>query len=287
MNYGLINKFILLEAEIILCMDMEEKSDYNQQDIDIVWSDVWKKQSNISPKVLFGNRLFAEGYTQYKKYLPEKSFSLLEIGAGSGRYGLAIARDHKDSSIILTDPVQSSVDAMRYTHSKLEYSNITLAKEDATALSYPDDTFDVVLADGVIQHIIDYDTAMYEMIRVLKPGGRLIISAVNSKNPPHMLYKFSLKLLGKEYEYGYERTYRRKELVKLFTDHGLEMYSQDGFYLAYGMFRWGYKIKIFKFLSKILNRIIKICDALFNRAFSRRGGFMIFCVGVKAEITNN
>ena len=53
--------------------------------------------------------------------------------------------------------------------------NITYAQADVTALSYPDGSFDKVVAGNVI-HLLDNPlTALRELNRVCKDGGRLII----------------------------------------------------------------------------------------------------------------
>ena len=53
--------------------------------------------------------------------------------------------------------------------------NITYARADVTALSYPDGSFDKVVAGNVI-HLLDNPlTALRELNRVCKDGGRLII----------------------------------------------------------------------------------------------------------------
>ena len=55
------------------------------------------------------------------------------------------------------------------------FDNITFEPADITALDYPDGSFDAVVAGNVI-HLLDNPMkALYEMDRVCKPGGRLII----------------------------------------------------------------------------------------------------------------
>lgn len=48
--------------------------------------------------------------------------------------------------------------------------------EDLCALTFADSSFDVALTYDVLEHVPDYKTAIMEMCRILKPGGRLMIS---------------------------------------------------------------------------------------------------------------
>jgi ubiquinone/menaquinone biosynthesis C-methylase UbiE len=56
-------------------------------------------------------------------------------------------------------------------------NGIRFVAGEAIDLPFPDDMFDVVTANLVIGHFTRYQTALYDMIRVLKPGGRLALSA--------------------------------------------------------------------------------------------------------------
>jgi SAM-dependent methyltransferase len=50
-----------------------------------------------------------------------------------------------------------------------------IKNEDATRLSFTDNSFDVVIGNHILEHIPDDKKAMQEMYRVLKPGGRAIL----------------------------------------------------------------------------------------------------------------
>ncbi|MEO0786120.1 MAG: class I SAM-dependent methyltransferase, partial [Pseudomonadota bacterium] len=47
---------------------------------------------------------------------------------------------------------------------------------DATRLEFADDAFDAVICSEVLEHLPDYDAALAEIRRVLKPDGRLCIT---------------------------------------------------------------------------------------------------------------
>jgi ubiquinone/menaquinone biosynthesis C-methylase UbiE len=257
------------------------KKKYSQDDINVVWAEEWQAHTGVSTSMLFGSPLFEEGYKVYQNYFPKGAKNVLEIGGGSGRYGLAIARDNPQYMVTLTDPLEDSVKIMQQSGQDLQLQNVSYAVADMCVLPYPDNHFDVIFADGVIQHIIDIDTAMNEARRVLKPGGVIIISAVNSWNPFHRSYKTLLQICNKEYEYGYEHTYSRAKLHECFLKHAIPVVALDGFYVAYGMYRWGYRYRFFKPCSRFINRCIKIVDRFTGRFLSKRFGFMLFCVGTK------
>lgn len=53
----------------------------------------------------------------------------------------------------------------------------------AEAIPYPDNSFDTILSHEVIEHVADDRKTASEMVRVLKPGGRIVIFAPNRWYP--------------------------------------------------------------------------------------------------------
>ena len=62
-------------------------------------------------------------------------------------------------------------------HSNIDYltadisSDKVMVKMDITEIDYPDDSFDAIICNHVLEHIIEDRKAMNELYRVLKPGG--------------------------------------------------------------------------------------------------------------------
>ena len=97
--------------------------------------------------------------------------SLLEIGAGTGRYSIALAREGFCVSAV--ELVEGNLERLRKNAAGL--TNLDAFQGDALDLSrFPDDSFDVTLLFGPMYHLYDkadQHKAIDEAIRVTKPGG--------------------------------------------------------------------------------------------------------------------
>jgi len=98
------------------------------------------------------------------------SGNVLEIGAGSGAMAAAALRRFPDARFTVTD----YDDAMVSTAGQRLAGRATVRQADATALPFPDASFDVVLSFVMLHHVVDWEAAFAECARVLRPGGRLI-----------------------------------------------------------------------------------------------------------------
>jgi SAM-dependent methyltransferase len=104
---------------------------------------------------------------------------VLDAGCGNGEYTV-LARQ-ATAGVWAFDLSPRMVDnaRRRLIRNNLEIEELTVGS--VTSISYPDNSFDVVLCMGVIQHVPDRarQSAVNELGRVLRPGGRLYISGPN------------------------------------------------------------------------------------------------------------
>jgi SAM-dependent methyltransferase len=93
-------------------------------------------------------------------------------------------------------------------------------------LPYPDNTFDVILSNEVIEHVQDDVAAVREMARTLKPGGRLVIFCPNRWYPveQHGIYWRGRYIFGNIPFVNYLPNALRNRLaphVRAYTGQGL------------------------------------------------------------------
>ena len=99
--------------------------------------------------------------------LPEGS-RVLDVGAGSCPYRPLFSHCEYRTQ----DFTGLQADQLRYSgYGEIDYVC------DATAIPVPDSSFDVILCTEVLEHLAEPLEAMREFSRILKPGGKLILTA--------------------------------------------------------------------------------------------------------------
>ena len=98
----------------------------------------------------------------------------LEIGAGTGFFSLNLRQAGVLDEVHVTD-ISAGMVAAAKRNAELLGFQIEGRTADAEQLPYDDATFDIVVGHAVIHHIPDVELAFREMLRVLKPGGRVVI----------------------------------------------------------------------------------------------------------------
>ena len=102
---------------------------------------------------------------------------VLDIGCGAGVDTiLAAIIVGPKGSVIGVDIVSEMIARAENNLRMMALDNVKFQKVSGENLSFSDDTFDVVISNGVINLIPDKEAAMSEIIRVLKPAGRLMVA---------------------------------------------------------------------------------------------------------------
>ncbi len=178
-----------------------------------------------------------------------KGNAVLDIAGGTGDLAAKFSRIvGPEGRVVLADINESMLQVGR---DKLldtgHQGNIEFVQADAQFLPFPDDTFDCITIAFGLRNVTEKETALRDMLRVLKPGGRLLVlefskpqSEVLSK--AYDTYSFRvLPLMGRlvandadSYQYLAEsiRMHPDQETLKEMMEdagfHGVEFHNMTG-----------------------------------------------------------
>ena len=159
---------------------------------------------------------------------------VLDMGCGAGRHAfelyrrgahvVAFDRDEKELAAVAT-----MFGAMALEGEPPAGASARTVTGDALSLPFPDDSFDKIVAAEVLEHIPDDMSAMAELLRVLRPGGRLAVTV------PSWLPERICWALSEDYHTapgGHVRIYTRAELEAKLKAIGFEV---GGHHHAHGL----------------------------------------------------
>lgn len=98
---------------------------------------------------------------------------VLEIGCGSGAMAAGMLDRFPEMRLTATDFDEEMVVA---TSERLAHygDRARVHRADATALDFPDGTFDAVVSFIMLHHVMEWEQALCEAVRVLRPGGVVV-----------------------------------------------------------------------------------------------------------------
>lgn len=98
-------------------------------------------------------------------------FHILDVGCGPGSITVDLAKHVEDGHVTGIENVPDPLDGARGFAKAKGISNVDFRVGDIHDIPFPDDSFDVVHAHQVLQHIAEPVRALQEMRRVVKKGG--------------------------------------------------------------------------------------------------------------------
>jgi SAM-dependent methyltransferase len=168
---------------------------------------------------------------------------LLDVGCGAGRHSVealrrgarAISLDRDAGEVRRAVAAGPAAEAL--LGEPLDGGATQPVCADAYSLPFADATFDVVVASEVLEHLVDDRQAIAELVRVLRPGGRLAVTV------PRALPERVCWTLSRDYHEtpgGHVRIYRGHELRAALGVAGLRVldwHHAHGLHSAYWWLR--------------------------------------------------
>lgn len=134
----------------------------------------WRKWDDLTMQFLkpMGDEIIA-------MIKPKNADVVLDVAAGTGEPGLTIATMLKNGKVIVTDLAEGMLEVARENAVKRGIKNFETHVCDVCELPFAENTFDAVSCRFGFMFFPDMLLAAKEMVRVLKPGGRIATSVWN------------------------------------------------------------------------------------------------------------
>jgi SAM-dependent methyltransferase len=121
-----------------------------------------------------GREFFAAYHSRVGDFVAPGA-SILEVGCGTGvSCGLLAGSGYLMTGTDLSE---------RFLDHSLESGRVKLMSADASALPFPDGSFDAVISHQFIEHVAEPGKVLAEMGRVVKPGGTVLLMSPNLLSP--------------------------------------------------------------------------------------------------------
>lgn len=207
--------------------------------LDNKWLEQYQNASNLRSRIKIHEFYSSNKYGWmnwfFDKLVKLKCNKILELGCGDG--SLWRKNSHRippNWDITLTD---FSVGMLNDAQNNVENINHSFKFEivDAQSIPYPDNSFDVVIANHMLYHLSDINKALKEINRVLKPGGIIFTSTVGKNHMVEMreiitnFYPGIKNLANWEHTESFQLENGSDKLKEYFNNIELERYKDSLF----------------------------------------------------------
>jgi ubiquinone/menaquinone biosynthesis C-methylase UbiE len=175
------------------------------------WNAIWDRDSYSSPQERLKRARRRADAFDFAQVISSGGIAL-DVGCGSGETAQIL---QKHSSLIVG--FDRSFSGLSLASGRNSGSRIQYILGEAESLPFASDSFDNVLAFGVIEHVRKSSGAMAELSRVLRPGAKALISTSNANSVLQIKNRILARM--RRYQYGFQKNWRSVDLRSKLEEH--------------------------------------------------------------------
>jgi SAM-dependent methyltransferase len=141
---------------------------------------------------------------------------VIDVGCGTGQLACFLAL--KRRPVLGVDYSQHSLGLAQLLKERLALSTVEFRRENLLERNLPENTFDFVFCNGVLHHTSDPYGGFQNLVRITKPGGRLIVGLYNRYGRLMLLVRRRIVALLSRFDPGAKDRAIQKQLVSLDAD---------------------------------------------------------------------
>lgn len=215
---------------------------------------------------------YMEKWLQGESSAQSETFSVIDVGCGTGQTTMALAKNFPGVSFLGIDISEKSIEKAIRQADRTELTNIAFKRRDLKEDLSDLGRFNIVLSLGVLHHIADFEGILHNVVRVVKTQGYLIVWLYGYYGRfRHNVNQEFLKLLTKDMD-----KVESLAVAKTFLeDLGLSFAAGSGFYTPKGSGKEGlaWMLAHLQWLADQMipayERSVKLSDIL--RSFKAQG----------------
>jgi ubiquinone/menaquinone biosynthesis C-methylase UbiE len=161
---------------------------------------------------------------QLKAYFSESEInSILDIGTGSGDFIEVLQDVFPQAQITGVDPdTESLQEAIK------KYPGVSFGEMRAEILEFADNSFDLASISMALHHLPDIQTSLKEMLRVVKPGGWIIVNELFSDNlntaqEVHKIFHHFRSKIDRLTGIYHQETFEKEQILHLVKSAGIQI----------------------------------------------------------------
>lgn len=178
-----------------------------------VWDNVWESDSYSIPKLRDDKAKYKLDSIE-EHIIPNSHSICVDLGCGGGYFSKELYNRYK-CKVFSIDESKTAIEFARKNNSFTKSNYIV---SNATRTFLDDSSVDIVFCIGVLEHIREFELALIEIKRILKPKGKIVITSSNKYSI--MFFDRIIKQFLHRWKYGYQKNWSPNKLQRKLECHG-------------------------------------------------------------------